>query len=93
MNTNRIITNLNEILNSSREKRVEIIKDFQNRFWDDNSITNHAIENILSELTYDLNFYEPDVKLRKESPSYYGDDLLEEIIKGYIQKIKKHLDS
>jgi hypothetical protein len=43
---------------------------------------------MLSALAYDLDFYEPDEALRKQEPSYYGDERLEAEIKSVLRKLK-----
>lgn len=60
-----------------------LIDEFQQQIWDDQNANE-----ILSELAYDLDFYEPNEKLRRESESYYGDDKLEELLNSAIQKLK-----
>ncbi|MBK6730818.1 MAG: hypothetical protein IPG60_07590 [Bacteroidetes bacterium] len=63
--------------------RKQHICEFQELVWNDEN-TNE----ILSELAYDLDFYEPNDELRKEDSSYYGDDRLEEEIRTAIQKLE-----
>ena len=61
---------------------------FQDEVWNDESIQNKTLNEILSELAYDLDFYEPNEEWRKVSPSYYGDDSLDEVVKAAIQKLQ-----
>jgi hypothetical protein len=68
--------------------KQKLIKEFQDEVWNDESI---QLNEILLELAYDLDFYEPNEEWRKEDPSYYGDDRLEEVIKTAIQKLKEPL--
>ncbi len=63
--------------------RKRLVSDFQKLIWNDENSNE-----ILSELAQDLDFYEPNEELRKESSSYYGDDRLEEEIKSAIQRLK-----
>lgn len=58
----------------------ERIKSFQNEVWDDESIKDEALHEILSELAYDLDFYETNEEWRKEDPSYQGDGRLKKEI-------------
>ncbi len=74
---------LEQILQDKQNREV-LIKEFQELIWNDENANE-----ILSELAYDLDFYEPNEKHRKENPSYYGDDRLEEEIKSTIQKLQE----
>ena len=42
---------------------------------------------VLSELAYDMDFYEPDDRLRKESANFYGEDQLEKEIMMALEKL------
>lgn len=72
---------LKQILRDKQNRKI-LIKKFQELVWNDENANE-----ILSELAYDLDFYEPNEKYRKENPSYYGDNRLEEEIKSAIQKL------
>ncbi|MCB0785822.1 MAG: hypothetical protein KDC02_16655 [Flavobacteriales bacterium] len=56
-------------------KLPEAIKAFQTMVWNseewESHYSNDAVE-VLSDLAYDLDFYEPDAPTRAEDPSYYG---------------------
>lgn len=69
---------------TDKSDRKRLISEFQEIIWND-EIANE----ILSELAYDLDFYEPNEECQKESLSYYGDDRLEEIVKTAIQKLQE----
>jgi hypothetical protein len=73
-----------EMILKDRVNRVQLIKKFQGLMWND-----EKSDETLSELAYDLDFYEPDTELRKQDINYYGDERLEEEIKLAIQKIKE----
>jgi hypothetical protein len=64
--------------------RKQLVKEFQQQIW--NGTISHEI---LSELAYDLDFYEPNEALRKESLSYYDDVELEKLINNTLQKLEK----
>ena len=64
--------------------RKELVKQFQEQVWN-NQITRNEI---LLDLAYDLDFYEPDSALRSGDPSYYGDEKLEEEVKLALEKLK-----
>jgi hypothetical protein len=82
-----IIELLQSILETEYSNRAKFIKKFQNEVWNDESIQDEVINETLSELAYDLDFYEPDEKWRKEDPCYYGDDKLEDVLKNAIRKL------
>ena len=86
----RIIELLHSILQAKYPNRIELIEEFQDIIWSDKNIQNELLNDILSELAYDLDFYEPREEWRKESPSYYGDCKLEKVIHFAIQKIQEH---
>lgn len=44
---------------------------------------------VLSELSYDLDYYEPSAEIRKEDPSYFGDERARREIHGALVKLKK----
>jgi hypothetical protein len=68
-----------------KQNRKQLIKQFQEHVWHHDALQNK----ILSELAYDLDFYEPDATLRAQDPSYYGDEQLEEEVKSALEKLKK----
>ncbi|MDH6344170.1 hypothetical protein M2480_003085 [Parabacteroides sp. PFB2-12] len=78
---------LKNSLEFSGEKRIASIKKFQTIVWNDTSINDKNLNGILSDIAYLLDFYEPNEEWRKESPNYYGDKYLEELIKLNIQQI------
>ncbi|MEZ0182553.1 hypothetical protein [Flavobacterium sp.] len=79
---------LNKALSVSGKERVLEIKEFQNAVWDDNSIEEDELNDILTDIAYLLDFYEPNEIWRKESSNYYGDEKLEDILKKGIEKIE-----
>jgi hypothetical protein len=64
--------------------RKRLISEFHDLIWKDENANE-----ILTELAYDLDFYEPKEELRKEDPSYYGDERLEEEVRLAIHKIQE----
>lgn len=66
-----------------KKNRDNLIKKFQEEVWN-----NDNANEILSELAYDLDFYEPNEDWRKENSSYYGDERLEQEIKLALEKLK-----
>ena len=73
---------------SDKTNRKKLISEFQELVWNDKNSNK-----ILEELAYDLDFYEQDEHLRKEDPSYYGDERLDKEIKSAIQKLENQNDS
>jgi GGDEF domain-containing protein len=69
---------------TDKVNRKKLISEFQELIWNDENASE-----VLSLLAYDLDFYEPNIELRKEDPSYYGDERLEEEIKLVINKLKE----
>lgn len=69
---------------TDKENRKKHISEFQELIWNDENASE-----VLSLLAYDLDFYEPNKELRKEDPSYYRDERLEEEIKLAINKLKE----
>ena len=84
-----IIEWLQSILETEHTSRGKLINEFQDEVWNDESIQDKTLSEILSELAYDLDFYEPNEEWRKESLSDYGDDKLEEIVKTAIQNLQE----
>lgn len=64
-----------------KNNRVRLIKEFQEIIFNDENASE-----VLSELAHDLDFYQPDEELRKESNSYYGDEKLEREIEEALKK-------
>jgi hypothetical protein len=60
------------------ELRRQLIRDFQELVWRNSGHTGEeAAWQILADLAYDLDFYEPDQNLRNEDVSYFGDERAE----------------
>ncbi len=71
-----------------KNKRTELIKKFQEEVLNRESDNNDKnLFTIFKELAYDLDYYEPDFKSRKEFEGYYGDERLEQEIKFALNKI------
>lgn len=91
MYINNLIDLLSKILVSYGRERINIIQEFQNKIWKDTSIDDEKLNDILSDIAYILDFYEPNDEWRKASPNYYGDERLEEVIKSGIYKIEEYI--
>lgn len=62
--------------------RQKYIAEFQEMIW--NSGSN---DELLSQLAYDLDFYEPNEAIRMEDGSYFGDNELEMLLMEALEKI------
>lgn len=68
------------------QERIEHIRSIQNLIWNDESIEDENINNILTDIAHVLDFYEPNEERRKEDSSYYGDEKLNEEIDSMLTK-------
>jgi hypothetical protein len=80
---------LHTIKRTSGWPRMESIRAIQNMILDEPDMPDEDIQQIFSDLAYDLNFYdnEPD---RDEALGYYGDDKLMEVVDTAITKIEAY---
>lgn len=74
---------LNKVLDE--ENKIEFIKKFQNQVWE--SKESSPEYEILRELAYDLDYYEPDPNLRHDDPAYYGEDKLLKEVKFALSRL------
>ena len=86
-----IYSDLENILNNKNE-RIQGIKDFQSFILEElcNSY-NNEIDECLSDLAFDLDYYENNKEIRKESLSYYGEDRLYKEITDALSVIRKYI--
>lgn len=84
MDTIKLLTDIKTSIN----KQV-LIQQFQERVWNDQlqGLTDEQ-QDRLSELAYDLDFYEPDATNRAEDPAYYGDEKLIHLIDDVLVKLQ-----
>ena len=85
-----IIDNLKVILLEKEPAKMELIRTFQNNIWKDESLYDERLTEILTELAYDLDFYEPNEEWKSEDSSYYGSEVLKERIKLGIDRIENY---
>jgi len=85
---NELIILLKEIL---KNEKIELISEFQNKVWDIKITEKDEVLEILSELAYDLDYFEPDQELLKEDPSFFNYDILKKEIKEALGKIERIL--
>jgi hypothetical protein len=71
-----------------RLNRKETINQFQSLVWDGREfLLGQDGYNVLADLAYDLDFFEPDPAARSKDSSYYGHDRLEEEIGTALQRL------
>lgn len=80
----QIIYLIEKILNN-KSTRLNNIKLLQEIIWDSD-----LSSSVLSELAYDLDFYEPNLDFKKEDTNYYGDDELEEMLNRIMLLIQNN---
>jgi hypothetical protein len=88
--TIEIIETLNKILEEKEPAKMELVKRFQEEILTDDLIIDETIDEIVTDLAYDLDFYEPNKEWKKQDISFYGEERLEEIIKEGIGKIESY---
>lgn len=79
---NEFVSLLNDLLLNDQNRMSKIIQ-FQNRVWDLDA--SGGCYEILNSLAYVLDYYEPECSLRKEDPSFFGDDILEKEIRSGLK--------
>lgn len=82
------VDNLNKILEEKEPVRAELIKTFQNKVLNDETIEDESLNEILTELAFDLDFYEPNEEWQQEDNSFYGTERLAEVLKSALQKLQ-----
>jgi hypothetical protein len=65
-----LVTLLREIVNDPHSL-PESIALFQRLIWKEPLTGSSAVQEIMRELAYDLEFYEPDPRSRAEDPSFF----------------------
>jgi len=83
-----ILRDLHEILNPIQGAREPMIRQLQNKIWDGDTGSDEELNEILSELAYDLDFYEPDTEMRKESDGFFDQERLVEMVNFTIRKLE-----
>jgi hypothetical protein len=85
----KIVSLLIEALQDPRS-RSETIKEAQSLVWDLRKVSMNAeVYDVLADLAYDLDFFEPNQEMRKEDPSFYGEERLEEEIRVALRKLAR----
>lgn len=73
-----------------RQRRVHAVRQFQERVWHPGTQEEREGDawEVLRELAYDLDFYEPNPLMRRESASFFGDAQAEQEIREALDKLK-----
>ena len=82
---------LSKIQRSHGEERTASIGVLQDLIWNEEEFDNETLEEVLSNLAYDLNFYESETRDRDESLGYYGDQHLVEVIEAANEKLDLYI--
>lgn len=84
-----IVNKLKEILNSNDSDRIKLIMEFQDEIFRDEVDQYGSNYEMLADLAYDLAYYEPDIKARRQDASFYGDERLREEINTVLEKLNR----
>ncbi len=87
----KIKTLLFKIQRAYGQERSIYIGQLQDMVWEDKPPGDEDVNDILTDLAGDLNFYEPVEKDRDESLGYYDDERLDEIVGTAIERIETYL--
>ena len=77
-----------QIISADEDERVRLIREFQDDVWNFAGDNESAETAILSDLAYDLDFYEPNEELRKEDISFYGEKRLKDEIMATLSNLE-----
>jgi hypothetical protein len=67
--------------------RAEIVREFQNSVWHGDLLLPPHIEEIVRDLAFDFDHFEPDPSIRREDLSYFGSERLLEMAREAIEEI------
>lgn len=80
------------LITTSKEKKIDsnFLKEFQLKVLNSKIISKDAhVENLIRDLAYDLDYYEPDEIKRKEEPSFFGDEKAVELVTEAYNKLRQ----
>jgi len=86
--TKEAIEKLKEILIEKEPRKSELIADFHHKIFKEDCHIGDTVDELLSELAIDMDFYEPNEEWRKQDHSFYGSEYLGEVIKGGLVKLE-----
>ncbi|MFT3746388.1 MAG: hypothetical protein QM785_19110 [Pyrinomonadaceae bacterium] len=89
-----MLTEIENILKAEVAAKPALIRDLQQKVWNNSDVLVDArIDNVLRDLAYDLDFYEPNPMLREEDSSFYGDVQLDLLLETALDQCKLALDA
>lgn len=85
---NIILLHLKEAVQSTGQLGSKV-DSLQRSIWEHSEeLGKDEIAEILFDLAYDLDFYEPDIRSREEDPSYFDDEHAKDEINCALQRIE-----
>ena len=71
--------------------RRDHLRQFEDLVWSTEAFIGEDpdTDEILRDLAYDLDYYEPDPRTRPGDSAYYGDDRLEDEIRSALRKLRR----
>ncbi len=88
-----IIYFLKQILTEKESEKKAHIIAFQKGVFNNEYFKDERLNEILNELAYDLDFYEPNDEWREEDVSFYSEPRLRELINEGIKKIEGYTNN
>lgn len=82
---------LHKIDNSYASQRAAYISELQDKIWDESNAVDEAIQQTVTDVADELNFYESEERDRDEELGYYGDDKLNLLIAKALKSIGDYL--
>jgi len=68
--------------------RAKHIQRFQTIVWNAEELDSRPdVDELLRELAYNLDYYQPDERIRADEPSLYGDEQLEDEIRSVLSRL------
>lgn len=73
-----------------RQNRLAHIQRFQEVIWkSDEQLGGEVVDEVLRDLAFDLDYYEPEPTQREEDESYYGDERLEDEVSTALLQLQR----
>lgn len=78
-------------ISTGAELDRSLVTELQDRIWDTKPLTGpDTVLEILADLAYDLDFWEPDPAKRREDPSFFGDDRARAEIREAVERLREY---
>lgn len=78
---------LQQIIASAEPEKSILITRYQRFIWEEEVAFSEECNDVLKELAYDMDFYEPVLALQKEDAIYFGEDKLHAVIGEALYKL------